>query len=81
LGTLGNNATSVVICHNFIFLQWRLMCAIADRVLQSHLYFYFLTFGRSEQVLGQPMSKENIKLHLKKAGNPVTVIPMIAYSL
>jgi len=27
------------------------------------------------------MSKENIKLHLKKAGNPVTVIPMIAYSL
>jgi hypothetical protein len=49
------------------------MCAIAAQVLQSHLYFYFLTFGRSEQVLGQPMSKENIKLHLKKAGNPATV--------
>jgi len=62
LGTLGNNATSVVICHNFIFLQWRLMCAIAAQVLQSHLYFYFLTFGRSEQVLGQSISKENIKL-------------------
>ncbi|GCA90245.1 hypothetical protein MiTa_03603 [Microcystis aeruginosa NIES-4264] len=38
------------------------MCAIAAQVLQSHLYFYFLTFGRSEQVLGQSMSKENIKL-------------------
>jgi hypothetical protein len=38
------------------------MCAIAAQVLQSHLYFYFLTFGRSEQVLGQPISKENIKL-------------------
>jgi hypothetical protein len=62
LGTLGNNATSVVICHNFIFLQWRLTGAIAAQVLQSHLYFYFLTFGRSEQVLGQSMSKENIKL-------------------
>jgi hypothetical protein len=59
---LGNNATSVVICHNFIFLQWRLTGAIAAQVLQSHLYFYFLTFGRSEQVLGQSMSKENIKL-------------------
>jgi hypothetical protein len=62
------------------------MCAIAAQVLQSHLYFYFLTFGRSEQVLGQPISKENIKLReysgdsrqrreciidLKKAGNPV----------
>ncbi|WP_149976828.1 hypothetical protein [Microcystis aeruginosa] len=54
--------TSVVICHNFIFLQWRLTGAIAAQVLQSHLYFYFLTFGRSEQVLGQSMSKENIKL-------------------
>jgi hypothetical protein len=62
LGTLSNNATSVVICHNFIFLQWRLTGAIATRILQSHLYFYFLTFGRSEQVLGQSMSKENIKL-------------------
>ena len=38
------------------------MCAIAAQVLQSHLYFYFLTFGRSEQVLGQSISKENIKL-------------------
>ncbi len=38
------------------------MCAIAAQVLQSHLYFYFLTFGRSEQILGQPISKENIKL-------------------
>ncbi|GAL95308.1 hypothetical protein N44_04163 [Microcystis aeruginosa NIES-44] len=59
---MGNNATSVVICHNFIFLQWRLTGAIAAQVLQSHLYLYFLTFGRSEQVLGQPISKENIKL-------------------
>ncbi|CCI13936.1 hypothetical protein MICAE_2230001 [Microcystis aeruginosa PCC 9806] len=25
-------------------------------------HFYFLTFGRSEQVLGQPISKENMVL-------------------
>jgi hypothetical protein len=58
------------------------MCAIAAQVLQSHLYFYFLTFGRSEQVLGQSMSKENIKLrddsgnsYRKSAvlGNPLSI--------